>query len=55
MESSMAVGRVANLRFATLVLSICLLKCVVADILVYQQDQVTCLEPHPSVINAANN
>lgn len=40
MESSMAVGRVANLRFATLVLSICLLKCVVADILVYQQDQL---------------
>lgn len=36
----MAVGRVANLRFATLLLTICLLKCVVADILVYQQDQL---------------
>uniref|UniRef100_A0A1Q3FGE5 RING-type E3 ubiquitin transferase n=1 Tax=Culex tarsalis TaxID=7177 RepID=A0A1Q3FGE5_CULTA len=41
MESSVAVGRgVANLRYATLLLSICLLKCVVADILVYQQDQL---------------
>lgn len=30
----------ANVRFATLLLSICLLKCVVADILVYQQDQL---------------
>lgn len=40
MESSVAVGRVANFRFATLLLSICLLKCVVADILVYQQDQL---------------
>uniref|UniRef100_A0A1Q3FG67 RING-type E3 ubiquitin transferase n=1 Tax=Culex tarsalis TaxID=7177 RepID=A0A1Q3FG67_CULTA len=41
MESSVAVGRgVANLRYATLLLSICLFKCVVADILVYQQDQL---------------
>ncbi|XP_038117929.1 E3 ubiquitin-protein ligase RNF13 isoform X1 [Culex quinquefasciatus] len=40
MDSSVAVDRVANLRFATLLLTICLLKCAVADILVYQQDQL---------------
>lgn len=40
MDSSVTVGRVANHRFATLLLAICLLKCVVADILVYQQDQL---------------
>lgn len=54
MDSSVAVGRVANLRFATLLLTICLLKCAVADILVYQQDQVIHLEPPWPVINSLN-
>lgn len=40
MDSSVTVGRVANHRLATLLFAICLLKCVVADILVYQEDQL---------------